>query len=75
MNPATDHAVVPKSPSGAYQTRTWLQSFAGDTSTADANGQGVGGQWFVVKAGGASSNNSSGGGTTTSDTSKRGYGY
>ncbi len=29
-----------------------LYRYAGDRSKADANGQGVGGQWFVVKAGG-----------------------
>jgi predicted lipoprotein with Yx(FWY)xxD motif len=27
-----------------------LYRYAGDSSTADANGQGVGGQWFVVKS-------------------------
>ena len=29
-----------------------LYRYAGDTSTADANGEGLGGQWYVVKAGG-----------------------
>jgi predicted lipoprotein with Yx(FWY)xxD motif len=53
-----------------------LYRYAGDSSTADANGQGVGGQWFVVKPAGASPGTTgSGGGSTTSDTSKRGYGY
>jgi predicted lipoprotein with Yx(FWY)xxD motif len=28
-----------------------LYRYAGDTSTADANGEGVGGQWYVIKAG------------------------
>ena len=28
-----------------------LYRYAGDQSKADANGEGVGGQWFVVKAG------------------------
>jgi predicted lipoprotein with Yx(FWY)xxD motif len=28
-----------------------LYRYAGDTSKQDANGQGVGGQWFVIKAG------------------------
>jgi predicted lipoprotein with Yx(FWY)xxD motif/transcriptional regulator with XRE-family HTH domain len=49
-----------------------LYRYAGDTSTADANGQGVGGQWFVVKPSGTS-NGSDSSGTTTSGTSKRGY--
>ncbi|HEX6620939.1 MAG TPA: hypothetical protein VF024_14825, partial [Solirubrobacteraceae bacterium] len=31
-----------------------LYRYAGDQSNADANGQGVGGQWFVLKSGGAS---------------------
>jgi predicted lipoprotein with Yx(FWY)xxD motif len=30
-----------------------LYRYSGDSSTADANGQGVGGQWYVVKAGGS----------------------
>jgi predicted lipoprotein with Yx(FWY)xxD motif len=32
-----------------------LYRYAGDSSTADANGDGVGGQWFVVKTGDAGS--------------------
>jgi predicted lipoprotein with Yx(FWY)xxD motif len=48
-----------------------LYRYSGDRSTADANGQGVGGQWYVVKA----SNGSGGGGTTASDSGKQGYGY
>jgi len=48
-----------------------LYRYAGDSSAADANGEGVGGQWFVVKAGGASGGGS---GTTTQD-SKRSSGY
>ena len=32
-----------------------LYRYAGDQSKADANGEGVGGQWFVLKAGGAAS--------------------
>jgi predicted lipoprotein with Yx(FWY)xxD motif len=50
-----------------------LYRYAGDSSTADANGQGVGGQWFVVKAGGGSA--SSGGGSAAQDNTKRTYGY
>jgi predicted lipoprotein with Yx(FWY)xxD motif len=48
-----------------------LYRYAGDSSTADANGEGVGGQWFVVKAGGGES----GGGSSTQESSKRSYGY
>jgi predicted lipoprotein with Yx(FWY)xxD motif len=48
-----------------------LYRYSGDSSTADAKGQGVGGQWYVVKAG----SGSGGGGTTASDTGKRGDGY
>jgi predicted lipoprotein with Yx(FWY)xxD motif len=44
-----------------------LYRYAGDSSTADANGEGVGGQWFVVKTGGGS-------GSATQDTGKRSYG-
>jgi predicted lipoprotein with Yx(FWY)xxD motif len=45
-----------------------LYRYAADQSTADAKGEGVGGQWYVVKASG-------GGGTATQNNSKRGYGY
>jgi predicted lipoprotein with Yx(FWY)xxD motif len=48
-----------------------LYRYAGDHSADDANGEGVGGQWYAVKAGGESD---SGGGTTTQE-SKRDYGY
>jgi predicted lipoprotein with Yx(FWY)xxD motif len=51
-----------------------LYRYAGDSSPADANGEGIGGQWYVIKAGGASST-SGGGGTPTQDSSKRAYGY
>ena len=46
-----------------------LYRYAGDSSKADAKGEGVGGQWYVVKAGGGGD-----GGTATQD-SKRSYGY
>ena len=49
-----------------------LYRYSGDSSTADANGEGVGGQWFVVKAGGGGA---SGGGSATQENSKRSYGY
>jgi predicted lipoprotein with Yx(FWY)xxD motif len=48
-----------------------LYRYSGDSSTADANGEGVGGQWYVVKAG---AGGSGGGGSATQD-GKRGYGY
>ena len=48
-----------------------LYRYAGDHSAGDANGDGVGGQWYAVKAGAGSA---SGGGTTTTE-SKRSYGY
>ena len=51
-----------------------LYRYAGDSSTSDANGQGVGGQWFVVKAGGGD-NSGSGGGSATQENNKRSYGY
>jgi predicted lipoprotein with Yx(FWY)xxD motif len=47
-----------------------LYRYAGDHSAGDANGNGVGGQWYAVKAGG-----SSGGGTSTQESGKRSYGY
>jgi hypothetical protein len=49
-----------------------LYRYSGDQSTADAKGEGVGGQWFSVKAAGAAS--SGGGGSATTE-SKRSYGY
>ena len=50
-----------------------LYRYSGDRSTADANGDGVGGQWYVVKAGGGTGG--SGGGGTSTQPSKRTYGY
>jgi predicted lipoprotein with Yx(FWY)xxD motif len=49
-----------------------LYRYSGDQSTADANGEGVGGQWYAVKASGG---DTSGGSTSTEDSSKRSYGY
>jgi predicted lipoprotein with Yx(FWY)xxD motif len=49
-----------------------LYRYAGDKSSSDANGEGVGGQWYAVKAGGSSS---SAGGTATQESNKRSYGY
>jgi predicted lipoprotein with Yx(FWY)xxD motif len=45
-----------------------LYRYAGDSSKADAKGEGVGGQWYVVKAGG-------GGGSQAAQPSGSKYGY
>jgi predicted lipoprotein with Yx(FWY)xxD motif len=51
------HVATVKRPDGGGLQLTYdghpLYRYAGDQSKADANGEGVGGQWFVVKAGGA----------------------
>jgi predicted lipoprotein with Yx(FWY)xxD motif len=51
------HVATVKRPDGGKLQLTYdghpLYRYAGDQSTADANGEGVGGQWFVLKAGGA----------------------
>jgi predicted lipoprotein with Yx(FWY)xxD motif len=69
-----DHVATVKRPDGGGLQLTYdghpLYRYSGDRSTSDANGEGVGGQWYVVKAGGAGS----GGGTATQE-SKRSYGY
>jgi predicted lipoprotein with Yx(FWY)xxD motif len=52
-----------------------LYRYAGDSSTADANGEGVGGQWFVVKTGAGKSSSGSSGGSATQENSKSSYGY
>jgi predicted lipoprotein with Yx(FWY)xxD motif len=49
-----------------------LYRYAGDTSVADAKGEGVGGQWFVVKAGSGGGASGSG---ATSENNKGSYGY
>ncbi|MGZ4280067.1 MAG: COG4315 family predicted lipoprotein [Solirubrobacteraceae bacterium] len=52
------HVATVRRPDGGKLQLTYdghpLYRYAGDQSKADANGQGVGGQWFVVKAGGSS---------------------
>ena len=52
------HVATVKRPDGGQLQLTYdghpLYRYAGDQSTADANGEGVGGQWYVVKAGGGS---------------------
>ena len=53
------HVATVKRPDGGKLQLTYdghpLYRYAGDQSKADANGEGVGGQWFVLKAGGAAS--------------------
>ena len=53
------HVATVKRPDGGKLQLTYdghpLYRYAGDQSTADANGEGVGGQWFVLKAGAAAS--------------------
>jgi predicted lipoprotein with Yx(FWY)xxD motif len=53
------HVATVKRPDGGKLQLTYdghpLYRYAGDQSDADANGQGVGGQWFVLKAGGGAS--------------------
>jgi predicted lipoprotein with Yx(FWY)xxD motif len=70
-----DHVATVDRPDGGGLQLTYdghpLYRYAGDHSTGDAKGDGVGGQWYAVKAGGGSA---SGGGTTTTE-SKRSYGY
>jgi predicted lipoprotein with Yx(FWY)xxD motif len=58
-SPAADlpeHVATVRRPDGGKLQLTYdghpLYRYAGDRSKADANGEGVGGQWFVVKAGG-----------------------
>jgi predicted lipoprotein with Yx(FWY)xxD motif len=52
------HVATVKRDDGALQLTYQghpLYRYAGDSSPADANGEGVGGQWYVIKAAGASS--------------------
>ena len=50
------HVATVRRPDGGKLQLTYdgqpLYRYAGDRSKADANGEGVGGQWYVVKAGG-----------------------
>ena len=69
-----DHVATVKRPDGGALQLTYdghpLYRYAGDRSKSDANGEGVGGQWYVVKAGRGGDD----GGTATQK-SKGGYGY
>jgi predicted lipoprotein with Yx(FWY)xxD motif len=53
------HVATVKRPDGGKLQLTYdghpLYRYAGDQSKADANGEGVGGQWFVLKAGASAS--------------------
>jgi predicted lipoprotein with Yx(FWY)xxD motif len=70
-----DHVATVKRPDGGGLQLTYdghpLYRYSGDRSTSDANGEGVGGQWYVVKAGATGSGD---GGTSTQE-NKRSYGY
>jgi predicted lipoprotein with Yx(FWY)xxD motif len=52
------HVATVKRPDGGQLQLTYdghpLYRYAGDQSKSDANGEGVGGQWYVLKAGGDS---------------------
>jgi predicted lipoprotein with Yx(FWY)xxD motif len=52
-----EHVATVRRPDGDELQLTYdghpLYRYAGDRSKADAKGEGVGGQWYVVKAGGA----------------------
>ncbi len=66
------HVATVKRPDGGALQLTYdghpLYRYAGDASKADANGEGVGGQWFVLKTGGASTSKAAAG-------AKSSYGY
>ena len=57
------HVATVRRPDGGKLQLTYdghpLYRYAGDQSKADANGEGVGGQWYVVKAGAAAGRMSS----------------
>jgi len=57
-----EHVATVKRPDGDKLQLTYdghpLYRYAGDQTKADANGEGVGGQWFVVEAGGESQSQS-----------------
>jgi predicted lipoprotein with Yx(FWY)xxD motif len=72
------HVATVKRPDGGGLQLTYdghpLYRYAGDHSAADVNGDGVGGQWYAVKAAGGGGGAATGGGTAPQE-SKRGYGY
>jgi predicted lipoprotein with Yx(FWY)xxD motif len=70
-----EHVATVKRPDGGKLQLTYdghpLYRYAGDQTKADANGEGVGGQWFVVKAGAGGSQSQS----EQSSGGKGNYGY
>ena len=72
------HVATVKRPDGGKLQLTYdghpLYRYAGDQSKADANGEGVGGQWFVLKAGGGDSADSTSQ-PAKPDTKGYNYGY
>ena len=69
-----DHVGTVKRPDGGRLQLTYnghpLDRYAGDQSKADANGEGVGGQWYVLKTGASSKSQSQ-----QPAGAKGGYGY
>lgn len=52
-----------------------LYTYAGDSAPGQANGQGVGGTWFVVPVSGGSSGSTGGSGTSVTTTTSAAHGY
>jgi predicted lipoprotein with Yx(FWY)xxD motif len=52
-----------------------LYTYAGDSAPGQANGQGVGGTWFVVPASGGSTGSTGGSGTSVTTTTSAAHGY
>jgi predicted lipoprotein with Yx(FWY)xxD motif len=71
-----DHVATVRRPDGGGLQLTYdghpLYRYSGDRSKADVNGDGVGGQWYAVKADGGSGTDA---GTSSTAPSKRTYGY
>jgi predicted lipoprotein with Yx(FWY)xxD motif len=74
-----EHVATVKRPDGGKLQLTYdghpLYRYAGDQSKADANGEGVGGQWFVVKAAGGDSSASNSQPAKKPNTKGYNYGY
>jgi predicted lipoprotein with Yx(FWY)xxD motif len=73
------HVATVKRPDGGKLQLTYdghpLYRYAGDQSKADANGEGVDGQWFVVKAGGGGASSSKSQPAKKPNTKGYNYGY
>jgi len=52
-----------------------LYTYAGDSAPGQANGQGVGGTWFVLPTSGGSSGSTGGSGTSATTTTTAAHGY